>query len=305
MHRIELPHIITYQTVTHVDVEIVARSLLANAELAKESVALLDRLCKGATFQVTSTRVNALTNSSPLKEYLVLALFVTYQEELESTVLPLLESLLRIDIPERNAAIVTVLTMLVAANVIEQTIQRIFPGKDTRALQAVLSQKIDVAADLLTLPREELDAIIKDRTDNPFPKRLVEAALGFFAPAMQDGGVVILGIGGHEISEDAVREVPTGLDFLADEDKRSYPLDDVVVDIHRSDRDSVDSGWRGIVKDVSDKKIRLQLSPMIDPEDLYGKKLIRADVVVIEEKQIDGRFYPAVVHVMTLREVAQ
>jgi len=296
MKQIGLPHEVVYETASDVDIRVVARSLLANAELIEFSSTLLSELMGGITVTVTNIRVQELSNSSPLKELLWIGLFVAFQEDLQENVPEIVEQLFQVQIPEQYQAVLTVSIFILAIAITDQAIQRLFPGKDVANLKRELESKIQKLADLVGRDKEDVQRLVDDSVSNSLRRKLVQAALNFFQPAQQDEGVSIRGYGDTSISAEAVREVPTDLDYLVDEKKRSSPMKNVTVDIHRSDRDSNESGWRGIVEDVSDKKIRLQLSPSISPEDLYGKKLVRADILVIEEKQEDGHFEPVLIH---------
>ncbi len=302
MPRVELPHEITYCTVSHVDVNVVAKSLVANAELINEAAALLSVIFNGVSIEVRDIRVAELSNGSPLRELLYVGLFLAYQEDLQRGVPRLLEKLLGVDVPDSYSALLTVGVMIMAIEIIHQAVKRLFPGKDIEKLRKSLKQKTAALAQLSGKSVEEIDRLVTAQAEKNFQAKLVNATLNFFSPAMQDQGVLISGGGGYEISDEAVREVPTDLDYQMLETRTTKEISNALVDIHRSDRDSTESGWRGIVKEVSDKKIRLQLSPEIDPQTLYGKTLIRADVVVVQEKQASGESLPTSIHIMSIRD---
>lgn len=300
MHNIELPFGVTYNTAKHVEVSIVARSLLANEALIKESAKLLEKVLDGTTVEVTSVRVGELTNGSPLKELLFIGLFFAFQDDLEKDVPDLIAHLTGTAIPEQYTTVVTVLSMIVAISVIDTTVKKFFPGKEMKALKADYEGKLDALCKLCEKSKEEIDTIVKESIGNNVRKRLIVAALDFFLPAKKEGAVSIHGLGDNTISEESVAEIPTELDYLADETQDSYEISGAIVDIHRSDRDSNDAGWRAIIESVSPKKMRMELSPSISAAEVYGKTTIIADVIVVEEKQQDGEYVPKTYHVMKI-----
>jgi len=212
-------------------------------------------------------------------------IFFAFQDGLESEVPALVEKLTGVEVAGEYTTMVTVAVMLLAVAFIDKAIDGAFPRKKTKHLKAELKKKIGTLSELSGREPAEIERLLDDSVGNKLHKRMILAALDFILPAKQDNGVLIQGFGDLSISEEAVREVPSELDFAMEDFQSTRELSDVNVDIHRADRDSNESGWRGIVEEVSDKKIRLQLSPNINAEELYGKKLVTADVVVVEERQ--------------------
>ncbi|MCU1317497.1 MAG: hypothetical protein JWN63_2819, partial [Candidatus Acidoferrum typicum] len=75
------------------------------------------------------------------------------------------------------------------------------------------------------------------------------------------------------------------------------------VDIHRYDRDEKKHGWRAVVSNLSNKKVRMELAPSIDPEALWGRKTVVGDILVNEERLPDGTVQPTMYHLMAVRDL--
>jgi hypothetical protein len=303
MQSIEVPHLITYDTRTHVDIHAVAKSLLATADLIELARPVIEKLMGGTAISISSIRIQEVSNGSPLKEMMWVGLFLAFQKELENEVPVWVEQMFGVSVPEDAKTIVTVLVMILAISIIDQAVQRFMPSKDIQHLRKTLGDQIGVVAEMSQSKPEDIRALVVEQTrKDKLSKKMVMAALNWFFPARQDEGVMISGGGGMRIPADAVREVPPALELLIDENKRTRDLFNVLIDIHRADRDSTEAGWRGIVEEVSKRKLRLQLAPTISPDEVFGRRFIHADVVVVEERQKDGKYRPGVIHIMAIRD---
>ena len=300
MPEISLPHEIIYGTERDVEVAIVAKSLLANEVLIKESAKILEGIIDGITVNVTRVRVGEITNGSPLKELMWVGVFFAFQDQLEQEVPKLFTEITGVSVSTEYTALLTVTVMLVAISIIDQASKKFFPGRDTKALKKDYQEKLQVLAELCDKDPAEIDSLVNESLGNNLKNRLIATALDFFSPSKTEGSAPIYGTGGHNISGEAVAEVPSDLDYLIEEAQEIYEVKDVVVDIHRADRDSNKAGWRAIINAVGNEKVRMELSPEINPASVYGKTTIRADVIVVQEKQPNGQYIIKMYHVMQI-----
>ena len=90
--------------------------------------------------------------------------------------------------------------------------------------------------------------------------------------------------------------------MLSDGESETLLLESATVEIHRSDRDSNVSGWRAIIRAVSDKKVRAELSPEISPAVLYPQIEVTGDVLVVQERNNDGDLVPKTYHLLSVSE---
>ena len=110
-------------------------------------------------------------------------------------------------------------------------------------------------------------------------------------------------MGGHKIEQKAIDEVPSQVDLKLEEEERYYVLYDAIVDIHASDRDYKKRGWYAVIEDVLKEHLKMELYPIIDPETIYGKTKIIADVIVVTKKDEHGEYKPKMYHLINVKEI--
>jgi hypothetical protein len=288
--EIKLHHSLTYTTDGVVPVHLVAKSLLANERLIHESLRLLEGLDKDFKIDSIKVSVAKLSNESPLKEAMAIAVFVAYQHDLEKELPQLIQTLTGHSIPDGQVTLVTVLVFLVSIYLIDAAIERLMPGKSVKAIKAEYEEKKLLVSSLLKLSPDAIEEAVKNRFGEGRSKSLTSKVYEFFAPAKIESNTEITTDNNFRISLEAIKEIPSALDFAQMEKTNSYELDAVLIEIHRADRDETKHGWRAIIRDVSDRKTRMELDADIQPEELYGKTVLRGDVTIIEDLKDDGDY---------------
>lgn len=294
--EIKLYHSLEYTTKGVVPVHLVADSLLANERLIHESLRLLEGIDRN--LHITGiVSVENLSNASPLRELLAIAVFLEYQEDLEKQVSDVMQILTG---HVGSNTIVTVLVFLVAIYIIDAAIERFMPSKSSKAIKAEYEEKKLLVSRLLNISPEKLDEIVNKQFCEGKQKSLFGRVIRFFAPAKIEPNTKILSNNDIVISAEAIQEIPTNIDFSRVDENNSYDLDAAMIEIHRADRDENKHGWRAVIRAVSEKKVRMELDSRISPDALYGKKRLLGDVTVIEKLQDHGDYE---VKVYYLREV--
>lgn len=115
------------------------------------------------------------------------------------------------------------------------------------------------------------------RTDQ---KQLAQASVNLLAPAKSEEGAVMMMDDNAQLSipRETVEALPDNVDFQPYETEQPYS--DVDLQIRASDRDNSSRGWAGIIDGVVDRRVRLELSEGVSPDDIAAKFVVRADVVV-------------------------
>lgn len=292
--QIQLPYSVVYTTDSEVPLAIVAKNLLAHEALIKETVKIIDRVYPQVQVSLQSVIVRSVSQESPLKEFLLVGMFLTFQENLESEVPDLVEKITGIDVPDSADTLITVLVVMIASYIASNAIDRIFPGKDTKMLRQSYERKIEMLSENHGIDATKIDAYLENEYRKEQPKSLVRRVAAFFKPAMVDGNANIESPSGEILASwDAIREIPIELDTATPEG-RSYPMEEVFVEVHRSDRDQNRYGWRAVIPAISSKKVRLELHHELAPQDLYGVESLKGDVAVREEPNTDGDMEPRV-----------
>ncbi|MBA3034022.1 MAG: hypothetical protein KKF85_13540 [Gammaproteobacteria bacterium] len=294
-------HSLEYSTKGDVPVSVVAKNLLANERLIHESVRVLGDCIDGLQVQKITVKVAHVSNTSPLKEVFALALFVTYQKDLEKEVPTILQQVFGYQAPNGMEALVTVTVLLVAMYIINTAVERLFPGKEVKRLKEEYEIKLLELARMTGIDASTIEANLKKRLSEGKLKSLIKKAYEFFSPAKAETDAEILVKGEVAVPRDAIDEIPTEIEIAQTEAKNVYELSDVEIDIHRSDIDYAQSGWIAVIDEVSDKRKKLVLSPDLAPADLFGVKKIRGDVLVIEEMSDEGEYVIKEFHLMKCR----
>jgi len=301
--KIKLYHSLSYTTDGTVPVYLVARSLLANERLVRESLLLMEELHKNE-LQISPLKISVatLSNESPFKEVLAVTAFVAWQKDLEKEVPHIIEMLTGNRISPDYDTLITVLVMFLAIYLIDSIFERVMPGKSVKAIKEEYEHKKLMVAGLLKLSPERLEEVVKHRYENEKGKSLINKALDFFAPAKVETGVEITTGNDIKIPSNVIQAIPPAVHFARLKNTNSYELKSAAVEIHRADRDETKHGWRAIIKDVSERKVRMELDQSINPDRLFGNTVVRGDVTVIEEMQNEGGYQAKVYFLHNVQE---
>jgi len=301
--EINLSHGVTYQIRDNAPVSDVAASLLANEKLIYFAAEILEGCVEGLSVDVSKIKVKEVSNSSPLKELLAFAIVVKYQDDLDKEVPDLIRNLTGLDVPDSYDSLVTVLVMIAAIYAVDGVYRKIFPGKVPNALEAEYAKHTKAASDVMDISPEKVRASVDAKLGKKKLPSLIKAGIDFIRPSKRENAT-IEGLGGHEIGSDAIREVPRDVDFLI-EDEASYTIENVTIDVHSQDRDYHRKGWAAVVKSVSDKRLKMDLIPSIDPDSLWGKTKIVGDIVVMQKKDDNGDYVPKSFYLTSVSEASE
>lgn len=293
---VSLPYAITYTTQKDVPISIVARNLLAHEVLILDTVDMLTGLYPSLAVEKTTIRVRSVTNNSPLKELIALTMVVSFQDDLVKEVPDLIEKLTGHAVPESIDSLVTLLAVLIVSYAVMEAIQRIYPGKDIAKLKEEYERKIAMVSDRFGMEKADIEEYLEQKYQEEQPKSLLKAISDFILPARLESDVSINTVDDEVLLDpDVVRAIPPVLDAAGDSSD-SFPLEATFMEIHRSDRDQNRHGWRAVVPEVSDKKVRLILGDAIKPTDLYGSTSIIGDLAVYKETDSVGELQPKTYH---------
>jgi hypothetical protein len=302
--EVKAAHSICYETSSDMTVSTVAKSLLANERMIIEACGLLSEIFPDLLIEKKTVKVGRIQHQSPLREVLLVSIFVSFQEELTKEVPVMIERIFGKEIPADMDTIVTVLVFIVATQIITMGIEKAFPGKSIPKLKNELEDKIAIASKFTGATKEEIRLAVQNNyAESSKGSALLNKAYDFFRPSKLSNDCAITTEHGFEVSELAIMEIPTDLEFMEQDDIQTYEIDGAVLEIHRTDRDYNKQGWRAVLRDVTDKPLKMELAPNLKPSDLYGSVEIVGDVIVVEEKQVDGMYLPKALHLLAVHEV--
>lgn len=282
--------------------EIIA-TLEANDYLLRQAGDVLERCLRGLEIQRATVAVRSISQESPLRELFAFAVVMTFQKRLEHEVPQLIEKITGAPVSGEYDALVTVLVMLIAIYGISAAFKKIFPGREPKHLNEEYTRLISVAGDYINVTPNQIDAAVRETVDGPKRRSTELAARRFFSPVQGRKNRGIRGPGSASISEEAIAEVP--LDAIAVEDEGAKTdtkfENDVQVTLHAADRDRAAYGWAGHIPGIVDTRVRMQVDKSINPEQLFGRKAIRGDVLIVYDITPEGDRIPKEFHLLAIR----
>lgn len=141
---------------------------------------------------------------------------------------------------------------------------------------------IQIGAGELKMSPQEFAALL----DRSIPRKSSNAkdAARLLLPAKEEGepgGMEFVGFKELSVPAAVVAAMPTPdeIDDTPADKEVLYPKHDVY--LRASDLDSTSRGWAALVPDIADQRLKLELGDGINPDAVYGKKKIVADVVAV------------------------
>lgn len=300
MAEINLPLSISYQTEGSTSVGDVIEALKATDTIVKETVSLLPSFVDGLNIEQSTLNVQKLTQQSPLREVFLVTLVVTYQDDLQKEVPQLLEDILKVQVTDKYDSLVTVIFMIIifyGANFAIEALKRaITDSKPKRVFKSMLT----LLAKETGKSEADILAILEAKFSQPnAAKRLVQNAKKFFLPSQKDKNAPIH-IDRDLIDSETVREIPyAGAQENNSDFDRYTPHEGVELELHAMDRDKSKTGWAAVVREVTDKRLKMKIVEPLSIKDFWGRDNVKADVVVVSKLTAAG-YVPAEVQVRAI-----
>lgn len=289
MAEIRLPLTITYETKGATPVGDVIQALRATEEFARDTAALLPSFIDGLRVESSELNVRSLSQESPLREYFLLALFLTFQDDLEQEVPVVLKDIFNITVSDKYDTLATVLFLTImfygAGLAIDAAKKMVTPSLP----RGKFEELADVLCEQTGKTRDEVLAIIRAFYEKPSAaRRLVTYAKRILLPSQREGNAPAV-IGSERLESEMVREFPmiSALDKKSDFD-RYTPHYGVTLELHAMDKDKTSTGWAAVAQGVSDRRLKAKVIEPVLASDLWGKDTVTADIVVVSKLTSDG-----------------
>ncbi len=213
----------------------------------------------------------------------------------------MIESLFQVTVNDKYDTIVTVLFLTVLFYGTGIAIDMAKKAFSDSLPRTKLNELIDVLALETGKSPSDIRKIIEAKFQKPAAaKRLVREAKRFFLPSQKDGNAAVM-IDRDRIPEEVVAEVPFPGDGDKDQDFERYtPFEDIELDIHAQDKDKSEVGWAAIAKTISDKRLKIRIMDPVQPDDLWQKETVVADIVVVSKLASDG-YVPTEVQITAIK----
>jgi hypothetical protein len=279
--RIELPFSVEYGTPEVVPIGEVIDSLISIRTLIEEGGGNLPHFVDGLAVEQVEIYVRSVSQESPLREVLFVAMFVAFQKNLEKEVPEMIQQLTGTHVPEQFHTLITLAVMIVLFYGVAYVRDVITSLHGDSRIKRQLSALIAELAAMTGKPEEEIRKFLEERYKvQGRAKALANAAIRFFRPSKSQADAPI-SIGGRRIDSDIISDVPP--EYAYDEALdtptfREFPS--VELELHAQDRDRDQTGWAAIPKGISDKRLKMRLLDGVSPNEIWGKNRIKGDIVV-------------------------
>ncbi|MDE2228959.1 MAG: hypothetical protein KGL11_07965 [Alphaproteobacteria bacterium] len=301
MPDVRIPHQVVYDVPEGSAISDVIESLRATEQLFFEVAPLLEQLVPGIQVGGVRVHIESLTQGSPLKEYFWVALFLTFQADLERDVPPLIGELTGIHVSPHYDSIVTVIFCLILFYGADFVYRQIVKTSAASRITAQLDGLIKDVSGHLGVDEIHIRGLLEKRYDKKRLPTLLRSAVQFFAPSKRQGNAPIT-IGRRRVDSDTVAEFPSDARIQDFDDQESTRIiEDVEIELHAQDLDRARQGWAGVIRQVSPNRLRMDVFAPIKTEEIFGQKRIRGDVVIVSRREPDGTMEPYMFHLIRVR----
>ncbi len=261
----------------------VAEALLALDRIVQRSPKIFQKLAPGSSLPKVQLYVEKLTEGS-LAEDVFVSFFFGSKAKMDRTIKAWRKTL-GIDLNTKSGVLRAIIIGLILVGGYA-AINYLSPSKPSIQIQD--SVIINVAASDLKMTPDDLVKVIESSVTRQ--KALAKDAAKFLSPAKKDPKAIV--------RFDSKQELTIPSDFIAAIPENTSSLDDEKVklvqhaEIHlrASDLDSSDKGWAAVIPSESQRRLRLELSPEINADDLFGQRVVRGTVEAISRKDAYDRY---------------
>lgn len=286
-------HEVTYDFDEDATINEIAASLVANERFIKEAVGVIQACHPNLEISGLKIKLSEVTQNSPLKELVAVTMVIAFQKDLEEEVPDFIQYLTGIDVTDKYDTIVTVGVVAVALYGGLALIERTLKSKKTPKMIEAYNNVTNVAGDLIQVAPETFREKMEERLGGGKNRSISKNARDFFLPAKKRHARSIETSSEVQIDANVIDEIPSEVDEAAiDEKLDEYDLDSVTVLLRAHDLDSDKAGWAGVIKDVSEERVKVHKDPAIPAEKLFDKKSVKANVRVYSKENENGEMLP-------------
>lgn len=271
---------IYYSNKELIPIKDVAESLLALEAIIRQSPDVLEAMFPGTKIQSVEVYINELKSDSIWEDVVVKFIFGNQQkfDEFIDNVRERIGMDNIMNNPQLLSSIILVMILSGGAY---------YLGKDKSAtpeqkatIESNNNTIIQIGAGMVELSSEDFKAIIDSATKDK--EKLAKNSIKVVNPAKRDPEASITFNGNEDlrIQNESVKAMPR---FVQEPEDEEYIEDykNIELEIRAIDLDSTKRGWAVVVPDLHKKRVRLQLDPTVNPEDLLDKRKVNANVTVI------------------------
>ena len=300
--QIDIPFQVEYQTANTVPIGEIISSLRALERILEESGNSLELFQPDISIQNVQVSIQSITHQSPLRELLIVSVFVAFQSSLVEEVPSILEKISGQPIPDNYDTILTLLALVIifyGAEYIKEIAVK------SSANSAVKNQLDSLITELARETGYTYESI-KEKLDKKYLKkniikRLANSTVQFFRPSKSQSNAPIT-VGSRKIARETIADVPA--EYIYEEEKAAQKSSEhfnVELELHAQDKDRESTGWAAIPNGLSSRRLKMKLVDGVSPDDLWGRDKIRGDIVLIS-KRSGFDFIPSEIHLTRVKD---
>jgi hypothetical protein len=295
--KLEIPFEVNYRSTRLVPLDEVIDTLVAIRSLINDSVDFIPLVSDNVTLDGFYISVRQVSQNSPLREVFLVTLFLAFQDDIKGALGQAYQEMTGQELSSHFEGLLALIVMTIiyygvgaAKDIATQSIS---DGPSKRLLNMIS----DDVATMTGKSKKQIIANLKKRYEKEGKRTtLAKNVARFFGPSKQDDNSPVL-IGRHSIPKNVIAEVPSVYILEhAVQERQHKDYINAVVRIHAMDKDRSKSGWAATVDGVVDKRVPLKLFETANPESLWGKETVHADITVVS--QWNGNSYePKEIHI--------
>jgi hypothetical protein len=299
--ELSIPHRVLYDFDGQASVAEVAKSIIAQDKLLRDSLAVLEQVFPNLSFEKPLISVREVSQASPLRTILYTTVVAVYGQELGEDVPDILDTLFGIDVPDGYDSIVSVLTLLIGIYGVDLLWKKISSGvKDHLALRAERDRLLKEAANQAAVTEEHLEEAI-ERVIGKHKRSVMKAGADFYEPARRHKARSV-SVQGAEVRQAAIEAMPSDVDLAQYEPPTEIEeLENVVVQFRAHDLDR-NKAWAATIAEVHPNRRPLHLAPDVRPEQLFERSEVIADVLVTSSLDADGDYVPTLYYLRKVHD---
>jgi len=286
-------HHIYYSNKHNIPLAEVAESLVALDKIIRHSPYALEKLLPGLKILDIDVFIAKLESGSLWETVLVKFVFGS-QDKMEQRIESLRDKLHVEDILSNKGlvAIVAAATIL-SCGIYFRGKNQAVPISEKLAIEKNINVIINMGSDITQVDPDKFKSIIESSLKGK-EKRILNDAIGFLRPATRDPDAAITFNQDDNLSitPEAILSYPKQ---KPEPEETMEVYENVDMIIRAIDLDSAKRGWAAIIPAISDRRIRLELAPHIDPITLMTHPTVKANVTVLFRETDKGKI-PRLIH---------
>jgi hypothetical protein len=299
--ELSIPHRVVYDFDGQASVAEVAKSIIAQDRLVRESLAVLEQVFPDLAFEKPTVSVREVSQASPLRTVLLTTVVAVYGPALGEDVPDILNTLFGVDVPDGYDSIVSVLVLLIGIYGVDLLWKKLSKKVgEYRALRDERDRLLKEAANQASVTEEHLEEAI-ERVISKRKRSVMKAGADFYEPARRHKARSV-SVDGAEVRQEAIEAMPSDIDLAQYEPPTEVEeLEGVVVHFRAHDLDR-NKAWAATIEEVYPNRRPLHLAPDVRPEQLFERSEVIADVLVTSSLDADGEYVPTLYYLQRVHD---